>query len=625
MGEIVTGTNAPSVSAAQTSNAAAQNAGEKLNPAFTNNLQDYYVDSQYNQSFPTKKYTLNGQTVQEGAAPSSMINRYVLFQYKGLGGNELKIDDYRDNTNSRFITDDQYRLAMEPTTSNIIQFFNSHRDNISMTYSYADFIYCKYHGKIPNNYMLTLRRFSFPVADDLLSSFTLNKVKDSEGKGETSQLVDTRQPDIARAVTWMSEVTGNKIEEIIKFSTELKFKEVESELQVLESKAQGIQGSSILGVGTNNGSLGAGGLLASFATSASGQNSANANQLTALAGFDPIKSTYPNYVEGPLYVIKRIMIKDSGIYCAPEFKLNFHYELRSYNGINPKMAFLDILANFLVLTYNSAPFWGGAVRYVQNGKFGKPLGDHSMLAGGNLSGFLSSLVKDAGGMVSKLFGDGQGGFSIDSIAGGTGKVVGDMLGGWLSKNFNTPQGAQGTQAFLSGAPTGNWHLTIGNPLNPIAMIGNLVCTTAEYKLNGPLGKDDFPTSLEISVTLKSGRDRDKGDLENMFNGGRGRLYQAPEGFEDFANVSGLQPFVATAYSSANSRRQFNINRAVSSRGFNTAAPLSDPQESLGENYKNLYDSASNSGAANWVNSKFPGITDNTKAGLKFISEAVKHG
>lgn len=461
-----------------------------------------------------------------------------------------------------------------------------------------------------------------PVADDLLSGFTMNNVKDGDGNVTSKELVDTRQPDIARAVTWMSEVTGNKLEDIIKFTTELPFKEVESELQVLESKAQGIQGSSILGVGVNNGSLGLLGGLASTATVGSNQSSANARELEATAGFDPIKGTYPNYVEGPLYVIKRIMVKDSGIYCAQEFKINFNYELRSYGNVNPKMALLDILANFLVLTYNSAPFWGGAVRYVSNGKFGKPLGNHALLASGNLSGFLSSLVKDAGSIMGKVFGNGQGGFSIDSIAGGAGKVAGDMLGGWLSKNFNTPQGAQGTHAFLSGAPTGTWHLTIGNPLNPIAMVGNLVCTQAEYSFEGPLGKDDFPTTLNISVTLKSGRDRDKGDIENMFNGGRGRLYQVPEGMDDYANISGLQPNVVNAYNNAKLAQSQSNSLPKLFRGHN---PSSDKLQTIQEAANKVYDQAKDSGSFNWVNNKFPNVTENIVAGVKVIAQAVKHG
>ena len=618
----ITGFNSPSVSSAQLTPDTALEIQSKLNSQYTSGNINSFINAQYGKEFETKKYKVNGKEVDsQGNAPSSLVNRYVLFQYRGLGGNELSLSDYKDNPDSRFIRDDQYRLALEPTTTNIINFFNSVDGNSAMVYSYADFLYCKYHGKIPNNYLLTLRRFHLPVADDLLNSITINYVKDGDGNISSTELVNTRQPDIARAVTWMSEATGNKLEEIIKFKTELPFKEVESEVQVLESKAQGIQGSSLLGVGVNNGQISLMGALTSTATQGSQQTSAGGREIEAKAGFDAVKGTYPNYVEGPLYVIKRIMIKDSGIYCAQEFKLNFHYELRSYGNVNPKMALLDILANFLVLTYNSAPFWGGAVRYISNGKFGKPLGNHAMLAAGNLSGFLSSLVKDAGSLLGNVFGNGNGGFSVESLTSGAGKVAGDMLGGWLSKNFNTPQGAQGTHAFLSGAPTGTWHLTIGNPLNPIAMIGNLVCTEADYSFEGPLGKDDFPTTLNITVTLKSGRDRDKGDIENMFNGGRGRLYQVAQGTEDYANIAGLQPQVVNAYNSKNLSLKYGNNQA-SIRGFN---PASAKFETLQDAASALYKNTDDLDVYNWANGKFPGLTTQVIKGLNLISESVKHG
>ena len=37
------------------------------------------------------------------------------------------------------------------------------------TYDYSDFMYCKHLGKVPNNYLITLRRFPLPV-DDYIST-----------------------------------------------------------------------------------------------------------------------------------------------------------------------------------------------------------------------------------------------------------------------------------------------------------------------------------------------------------------------------------------------------------------------------------------------------------------------
>jgi hypothetical protein len=77
---------------------------------------------------------------------------------------------------------------------------------------------------------------------------------------------------------------------------------------------------------------------------------------------------------------------------------------------------------------------------------------------------------------------------------------------------------------FTGEPVGEWHLTVGNPMNPFMMIGNLICTLAEINFNDTLGPDDFPTQLKAKITLKHARHRDKGDIESMFNLGQGRFY-----------------------------------------------------------------------------------------------------
>ena len=83
---------------------------------------------------------------------------------------------------------------------------------------------------------------------------------------------------------------------------------------------------------------------------------------------------------------------------------------------------------------------------------------------------------------------------------------------------------EGTKAELTGAPTGEWHLQVGNPFAPMMMIGNLWCTSADFEFNDELSIDDFPTELKVSCNLKHGRDRDASDIQSIFNGGGGRIY-----------------------------------------------------------------------------------------------------
>jgi hypothetical protein len=81
-----------------------------------------------------------------------------------------------------------------------------------------------------------------------------------------------------------------------------------------------------------------------------------------------------------------------------------------------------------------------------------------------------------------------------------------------------------TKSELTGAPTGEWHLQVGNPFTPIMMIGNLWCTTTDMEFNDELSIDDFPTEFKYTCTLEHGRDRDASDIQSIFNGGGGRIY-----------------------------------------------------------------------------------------------------
>ena len=83
-------------------------------------------------------------------------------------------------------------------------------------------------------------------------------------------------------------------------------------------------------------------------------------------------------------------------------------------------------------------------------------------------------------------------------------------------------------SLLSGEPTGFWHLTIGNPVNPIMCIGNLILTGVDFKFpTDSLSYGDFPTKLQINVKLKPGQPKDKAGIETMFNMGKQRMYYNP--------------------------------------------------------------------------------------------------
>lgn len=441
----------------------------------------------------------------------SMFNAWSLIKWRGTPFHSSSPAlEYYNQPSLNPGEDLNAQLHRNPTATKIIE-YTREKGGKAYQYEYADFALCKYYGKISNDYMLTLRRFPMPVEDDILH------VKSLDAKGQPFEKVT---PDMARAITWMSETaTGNKLEDILKFKVSTKWNEVEAGIQEISGSGGGRGGA--LGA-----KIGGSSLLSSVYGAANGMDATQT--ANAKSGFDATKGTYPNHVFGPINVIKKVAVRDRGLDFSNDIELTFHYNLRQLKGVNPRVAFLDLMANLLVLTYNNGNFWGGAVRYTGGGggKFNKPFGDISKIKSGDYGGFLSGLMSSALKGIGNIASDIQKNGLMGS------KLGNNIIGGSLMKMFNTPQGGEAVNAFLTGDPTGQYHLTVGNPLNPIAVIGNLYCESADFQFGGELSYDGFPTELTVKISLKHARPRDKGDIEMMFNGGRGRLYLTPEGGVD---------------------------------------------------------------------------------------------
>ena len=106
--------------------------------------------------------------------------------------------------------------------------------------------------------------------------------------------------------------------------------------------------------------------------------------------------------------------------------------------------------------------------------------------------------------------------------------ISDMnLGQAMMGSIKNKLGRPSLYAFdslLTGAKVGLWHVTIGNPKNPIATFGNLIMTNAKITHSGPLGFDDFPTDLHVSVSLKHAMSRDATEISKMYTKGQNGIY-----------------------------------------------------------------------------------------------------
>ena len=485
-------------------------------------------------------------TGNDGRLGYSLFNRYALYNFRGFyGGDSPSLSAYytdaENQSGDKFRPNELRGLDLyDVTEQKIIKYYNDFYPYIA--YSPTDFLYNKYFQEIPVNHLVTLRRFAMPCEDNIFRSDT---VKETDGS-----LSKTVHLATCTATTYFGEKTENKLDEILKFTgVGLSWEEKHAELQSINA------GTSTKGPGKFDHAFGTNksGLFASL----SGKSASSIYKAEAFGGVGDPMHKYGDFVLGPVNVIDKTNIRNRGINFKNDYELKFEYELKSWYMVNPKIAMLDILSNMLVMTTNNGNFWGGGWRYTggqSQSRITDLYGDSSLLRKGDFIGYAQSVVTDVIHGNSKgvkgitgLFGDGSGGFSFKSILSGIKDILQNILTqkiGSIMDKFSGGQQNPGSdipKALLSAQPTGYWHVTIGNPLNPIAIMGNMICKDNDFTLGGGLGYDDFPMEFKVSVKLEHGKPRDRSDIENMFNMGNGRIYAAPadEG-SDILNIAGKE-------------------------------------------------------------------------------------
>lgn len=431
----------------------------------------------------------------------AIFNRYSIFFYNSQESNAGNPEGYFDRPNrlGAFSSENGGRfepIINNPTASKLVEWSRNGSTN-AVEYAWEDFLWCKNYGEVPNNYMITLRRFPAPAADDLF---------DTE---------KNPSPDISRMITWLDGEANTWENCGLKWQHGISWRELEAEIQKVsygESREFGSE-ANLLG----------GPAKSIFAATQEGYGS-RALQNPEADNFDPYQDKNTTY--GPVDIIKKMMVRDAGLTFEQNINLQFEYELRSIDGINPKIAFIDLLSNILICTANKGNFWGGEVRhYGGKARKIKPLGDPSQIANGNYAGYVKSLISGILGKLDNI--TGGAGLSLESLANAAKNIgsnlMGGLLGGALDK-MGRP-GIVALNALLTGEDTGEWHMTVGNPTNPIISLGNLVLENTEISFDGALGFDDFPTRLKVTCSLKPARPRDRSDIMSMFSR-NGRTYIA---------------------------------------------------------------------------------------------------
>ena len=481
-----------------------------------------------------------------------------------------------------------------PTTTTLIKWGNE-SERGKTPYSFQDFVFCKWWNKIENNRLITLRRYAAPVTDNIEFSDYVVSEAASTGDDSGTYQVTVKEGDrevvknysgrnstnpwtpLATAVTYFGEGTGNNLSDIMTFSAHYNWAEVKADKSPIDITAQqndagnGLVSDDFSGISSGLGTIAK---FMGFLGEATGGRTINLDGAPNNIPPDPYKNgPYENRILGPVNVIMNTVRRERGLEFKQDgLKITFDYVARPIAGINSKAVLLDLMSNILVLTYSSGSWFGGMWKYrtenpaVYPWKYGDAM---NKLYRGEILGkngavmtltkhvfsdgkdYLSSFLPDAAKFISNLF---KG--AIDAIYGvitgkdektqkaavefqnvlgtGTAKAIQKVIAAKAMKGTTVPY-IQGQRALLTGEPVGDWHLTIGNPLNPIAMIGNLIVKDVKFKWSNELGPDDFPIGFTAEVTLDHGLGRDRDAIESMFNRGFGRIYTLSKSFRSSAD------------------------------------------------------------------------------------------
>lgn len=386
-------------------------------------------------------------------------------------------------------------------------------------YQYSDFMFCRDLGKMPNNHLITLRRFPEGCGDHINYTF--------RGKNKSENATQMHMPDIGRMVTWLG--TGeNTMDKVLSYNFNMPYEELNAKFD----EGQGTEGGGMLKSlfqacdKTYQAQVLKGNVAGKSIESNPLTGWMNTPQITDWNVQGDRAKFLRNYDEsrsyGPLDVVMKTSKRKQGLEYSHSYNIIFNYELRSYDGINSKSAFIDLLANILTVCYTSGKFWGGARINT---------GSHQSAAFANLPIWKAAESGDFGQTVDALFESlSQIGQTIKSQLSNPKELIGKLVGGFGSMLIGGMLNKLGRpdkfayNSLLTDAPVGMWHVTIGNPRNPILQEGNLIMKDCKITHSGPLGLDDFPTNLKVEVSLAPAMPRDQIKIEQMYLMGDARVY-----------------------------------------------------------------------------------------------------
>lgn len=580
---------------------------------------------------------------QSTGSSTSLFNAFYVFKYSG-GVDKIDAKTYASN-NQGDRNGAKANIISNPTASAIVEWAKTIPANSianqygvkNSPYTWADFLFCRWYGIVPNNRLVTLRKFPLGTSDDA----------GVRRKGSPQNI------PVAQAITWFGGSTGNDINSIWQSTWSLAWTKK-------DTTAKDVQGNefvnfsqalvSAIPAGSNQFVTGILSTLAdvvdlndsSSGVEAVGKATLEKREQEYIKGLWSDNGAYFNQIQGPVNVKNQFLIRDRGLSpTAPDaqWSLVFEYRTDSYFGMSQRRVGLDIIANMLALTYSDGEWLESLNVYYK--KLGLELGpaEQRLIEGAYRNGsfnpteLLKVILDISKTKVSSIITTGikLAAEGVTAAGAGVSAVIASLftpgstvtlteaafnaMGVEQKKTLEAAVEVQLTKALaesfpafiqqranVAGTPTGNWHLTIGNPMNPIMRIGDIVVRSCKLEFGEELGADDFPLDLKFTVMLSPTKPRGGNDIRRTFNSGRIDYIDGRGGATaDQVNTYGAQMKAFTALSTAAGTDGISPQDAARNTAFDslqktTAASSNESQEVV----------------SNWLNSRYgPGMADAT--------------
>lgn len=408
--------------------------------------------------------------------------------------------------------------------------------SVSMRLFEKDFAYLRFLGVYPNNRLIVCRKFGSGVDNDL-SKVNIKPV---------STLLTWRAPG----------------EDFFKISFGEKWKEAEASFtkilnEIGDEFKMGSKGESFnLGEKLEGG---LGGVPLPGFTEIFQRKIMFELGLIDKAGRDIIPAGAPNLIKSAM---RRETIdpddSGSGLDCKISIPVKIEYEQKFIGGLDPTKAFYDILGNIAHFGTQEGVFYlnGAGDKASKFKTWMDKLRDRPVDAMIELLQHAIDGLKELASNIAKVLGFGDKPATTNNKDGnkepsGPSQLdVTNFITGLLNEIASLVTGIvrkyevriKGVVDALTGAPSGPWHVTIGNPKRPLFSSGDMITKDVSVTFGETLAFNDLPSRITVEFTLENARPLGLGEIMSRFMQGQGRTYIAgPSSWSETSTSADFTP------------------------------------------------------------------------------------